>query len=408
MKKNLLFFAFLFFTFLATAQTDRFAYVITDVSKDGTNWGVLRKLDLASNTFSDVLLNGNDATSLAFDADTKQQLTSPFTDPRFGNTANAAFGTGVAAIAYDRKNNRLYYTPMFIDQLRYVDLKTMKVFFVSGAGIDALKTKASDQSNIITRMAFASDGNGYALTNDGNHLVQFTTGKKVTVTDLGTLVDDPKNNGTSIHNSCSSYGGDMVADDDGNLYVFSARNHVFKINIESRIATHLGAVKGLPENFTINGTAVGNDNRIWTVSAAGSHPPYAIDPASWTAAMTPSATAWRSSDLANSNLLVTKSSAPPAPLLAAAEEKTDTRIQVYPNPVVQKQFTVQFSELQGNYTVQVTDVLGRETTRSIVNIMGKGQTEAIRLPATIKAGVYLVKVVDQNNQIVLSRKIVVQ
>jgi hypothetical protein len=35
-----------------------------------------------------------------------------------------ALGSSVAAIAYDRKANRLYYAPMSIDQL-YIDLTTM-------------------------------------------------------------------------------------------------------------------------------------------------------------------------------------------------------------------------------------------------------------------------------------------
>ena len=103
----------------------------------------------------------------------------PLKDARFGNIANAAFGTGVAAMALDKRNNRLYYTPMFIDQLRYIDLKTMKVYFVTGFEFTGVKTKATDQSNIVTRMAIGDDGNGYALTNDGNHLLQFTTGKKL-------------------------------------------------------------------------------------------------------------------------------------------------------------------------------------------------------------------------------------
>jgi hypothetical protein len=34
--------------------------------------------------------------------------------------------SSVAAIAYDRKANRLYYAPMNIDQLRYIDLSTME------------------------------------------------------------------------------------------------------------------------------------------------------------------------------------------------------------------------------------------------------------------------------------------
>src|SRR3989337_1252567 len=135
MKKNLPLYFFFFFStfsmFFASSQTDRFAYAITDINKEGANWSFLRKIDLKNGAFSDVLLNGNDVTSLAYDDATKKQMNEPFIHAKFGKTANAAFGTGVAAIAYDKRNNRLYYTPMFIDQLRYIDLKTMKVYFVT-------------------------------------------------------------------------------------------------------------------------------------------------------------------------------------------------------------------------------------------------------------------------------------
>lgn len=390
------------------SQTDRFAYVVTDVSKEGINWSTLRRIDLQTNSFSDVLLNGNDAKPLAFDAASKKQLSAPLTDPRYGTLANAAFGTGVAAIAFDKKNNRLYYTPMFIDQLRYIDLKTMKVYFVSGSDNPALKVKASDQSNIITRMALASDGNGYALTNDGTHLLQFTTGKKIKTIDLGTLVDAPSNNGISIHNSCTSFGGDMIADDDNNLYVFSARNHVFRVNIETKVATHLGVVAGLPDGFTINGAAVTTDNRILVVSATNNSGVYTVDNKSWSASAAQADIPWRSSDLANSNLLLTRKPTPPAQLISSLNEAPDKRIQIYPNPVTDNKFLVQFNQPEGNYTILITDVLGRQAVKSVATVSGKGQTASIQLPASTKKGVYLVKVVDQDSKTIFSQKILVQ
>ena len=139
-----------------------------------------------------------------------------------------AFSSGVAAMAYDKKNHRLWYTPMFIDQLRYIDLRTMKVYYYSSQDFTGMVKKSADQGNIITRMTIGNDGNGYAMTNDGAHLVRFTTGKYLTVTDLGMLADAPTNKGLSIHSACGSFGGDMIADNDGNLFVFSALNQIFK------------------------------------------------------------------------------------------------------------------------------------------------------------------------------------
>lgn len=401
-------------TLLVQAQSDRFAYAVTDVQEQNSNWSFLRKLNLQTGEYSSVLLNGNDVSLLAYDAGTKKQFTAPLTDARFGNLVNAAFGTGVAAAAYDKKNNRLYYTPMFIDQLRYVDLKTMKVFFVTDQAFTGMAQKSSDQGNIVTRMVIAADDNGYAMTNDGTQLIQFTTGKKLKITNLGSLVDDPANKGVSIHNSCSSFGGDMIADDNGSLYVFSARNHVFKVNIETLVATHLAVISGLPANFTVNGAAVNDNNQIVVGSAVEASSCFTVDTKTWAAVPYKIAgTVWHSSDLANSNLLVSGNK----PKVTTSEvlsrnipANTGTgKIQIYPNPVTNNQFVVQFNQLEaGNYTLQVTDVMGRQVVQRVVNLSGDNQTQNINLDPSASKGIYLVKVTDTNSKAVFSTKIVVQ
>jgi hypothetical protein len=397
---------------LVQAQSDRFAYAITNVTEDA-NWSFLRKLNLQTGEYSQVLLHGNDASFMAFDAGSKKQLTNPLNDPMFGKLANAAFGTGVAAVAFDSRNNRLYYTPMFIDQLRYIDLKSMKVFYVTDRAFTGMAQKSPDQGNIITRMVVASDGNGYALTNDSRHLMQFTTGKKLKISDLGSLVDDPANKGISVHNSCSSYGGDMIADDDGNLYVFSARNNVFKVNIESKVATHLGSITGLPAKFTVNGAVVNEKNQIVVGSAVENSSCFIIDIK--TLAATPFAikgTVWHSSDLANSNLLASsnKPNVTPPNITARPNPSAGSdMIQVFPNPVTQGQFSVQFTQLEsGNYTIKVTDVMGREVIQEKVTLTGENLVQNINLSPSSAKGVYLVKVTDMNNKAIYSTKIIVQ
>lgn len=398
----------LFSGFLANSQTDKFAYAITDVNKEGANWSYLRKIDLKTGSFSEVVLNGTDASTLPYSHSTKKQLGEPFKDARFGTLANAAFGTGVAAIAFDKKNNRLFYTPMFIDQLRYIDLKTMKVYFVTDAPLTGTPTKSGDQSNIITRMTIAADGNGYALTNDAKHLLQFTTGKKITVTDLGSVVDDPGNKTVSIHNSCNSFGGDMIADDDGNLYLFSNRTNVFKINMQTKVATHLGNVAGLPTTYTINGAAVDNNGQVLISSAVDNSHIFTVDMKSLAATASGSTGNWKTADLATSNVLNTRKPAPFVRILKKIEAEDDGRIQIYPNPVTTNQFTVQFDLPEGNYTVQVTDILGRVVSNTKTNIKGAGQTESFKLPALTGKGVYLVKILDQNSKTILNKKILVQ
>lgn len=409
MKKHLLILSLFLssLSFTVYAQGDRFAYAVTDLTRDGISWSCLRRIDLQTGTYSDVLLQGNNMETPAFDAATRKQLTGPLTDARYGRIAQAPFGTGVAAIAYDKKHQRLFYTPMFIDQLRYVDLHTNKVYFVNNQELAGSAQKASDQSNIITRMTIAADGYGYALTNDGNRLLRFSTGKNITITDLGALADDPANKDISIHNSCTSFGGDMIAGDDGHLYIFTARNHVFKADPDTRLTTHLGVISGLPANFSINGAAVSGSKEILVSSAVDNSNLYIVNSDGWNAKAT-QAGPWRTSDLGNSNLLAVKPAVNPAPVSFLKEEAPDSRIQLYPNPVTQKSLTTRLYLDQGRYTLQLLDVAGRQCVQAIIQLDHAGQANTIQLPAQTKPGVYLVKVLNAESKSVVSQKLIVE
>ena len=168
-------------TLITSAQTDRFAFAVTDLQSTGSGWNALRKLDLKSGEFSTVLLNGADANITAYDVNTRKPWQA-LPDSRFGNIMNTPFSTGVAAMAYDKKNNRLYFTPMFIDQLRYVDLKSMKVFYVTDQSFTKSGSMHNDEGKIITRMTINPDGTGYAVSNDANTFIRFTTGKRLQIT----------------------------------------------------------------------------------------------------------------------------------------------------------------------------------------------------------------------------------
>ena len=412
--RNYFIVANLFISTLATAQqSDRFAYSITDITPQGAQWAYLRKLNLQTGTYSDVLLNGSDATLLANDAATKKQFTAPVTDAQYGTLSNAAFATNVAAMAYDKKNNRLYYTPMLIDQLRYLDLKTMKAFYVTNRSFTGKPQKSPDQGNIVTRMVIASDGNGYAMTNDGTQLIRFTTNKKIEITDLGTLVDDQANTNVSVHNSCSSFGGDMVADDDGNLFVFSARNHVFKVNIETKVATHLGIITGLPAGFTVNGAAVTDNDKVVVSSAVQSSSYFIVDTKTLIAApYVIAGTVWQSSDLANSNLLSSGKKLTPVTTDVIATKfipAGDGKINIYPNPVTGNEFSLQFNKSEaGTYLISVLNVTGSPVMKQTAVISTKNQLQLIKLNPAVSKGVYLVQVADGNGKIIYSTKVVLQ
>ncbi|HEX2684860.1 MAG TPA: hypothetical protein VHL77_13035, partial [Ferruginibacter sp.] len=183
------------------------------------------------------------------------------------------FATNSAAMAYDKKHERLYYTPMGIDQLRYIDLKSNKIYYFEDEPFGVVKGQW-DVPAQITRMVIASDGNGYALSNDANHLVRFTTGKKPEITDLGAVNDAAANGDFSIHRGV---GGDMIADNAGNLYLITAYRNVWKINIESRTAEYKGGIKGLPEEYQTNGAAVEEGSKVIVCSSRSTESYYRFD-----------------------------------------------------------------------------------------------------------------------------------
>ena len=392
------------------AQNDRFAYAITDVNKEGAGWNALRKLDLKTGEYSDILVNGTTEQAV-FDAASKKQLTLQ-NDARFGNALHTPFSTGVAAAAYDRKNNRLYFTPMFVDQLRYIDLKTMKVYYVTNEAFTGLGNMHNDEGKIITRMVITPDGNGYAISNDGNTFVRFTTGKKPRIEHLGALVDDPSNKGVSIHNRCTSFGGDMISDDNGKLYILTARNQVFSVDVETKVARHLGSINGLPGRFTVNGAVVTADGALLVSSAVDGSAYYTVNPKDWSATKYEAAGAvFRSSDLANSNYLSTRTTTRPQEIttIARPEERFSKLISVYPNPVTENRVTLQFNKVpQGDYTIELLDVLGRSVQQRRIAIAAEDQVQTLDLPRNSAKGVYMVKVFDRENVSVFTQKVMVQ
>ena len=121
---------------------------------------------------------------------------------------------------------------------------------------------------------------------------------------------------------------------------------------------------------------------------------------------------WRSSDLANSNVLVTrrtKSELENVKLAPSAKDLQSKLVQVYPNPVTDNQFVIHFNKLvPGDYSIQVTDVMGRHLLQRAVNVAGEDQTETIRLNPASARGFYLVNIRDKNNKAVYTKKLLVQ
>ncbi|MCU7552603.1 T9SS type A sorting domain-containing protein [Chitinophagaceae bacterium LB-8] len=410
MNKRLLLFILSSFAISTTsflrAQTDRFAYAVTDMDNTGAQWNVIRKLDLQTGEYSPILFNGIADYTTVYDAVSKKLLLGDIkNNPRLAKP----FYSGVAAVAFDKRHNRLYFTPMFIDQLRYIDLSTMKLYYVNDRPFTGLGDWQGDQGKIITRMVIAPDGNGYAITNDGKTFIRFTTGKKPVITKLGSLIDDPSNNGVSISNGISSFGGDMIACDDGSFYLVTARNQVFTIDPETKMAKYLGAISGLPAKFTANGMVVNEEGKLLVSSAVDSSGWFVVDPVSLKATPYKAAVSvFRSSDLANSNILSFRKKLESVPIIT--QQIRDAKlVQVYPNPVTSNIFTLAFTNLNaGVYTVQLVDISGRQVMQQKLNLGFRGQIQNFNLPSGRAKGMYFVKVLNQDKKSVFEKKIIVQ
>ncbi len=395
--------------FPAQSQSDRFAYAVTDREKQGSVWIVLRKLDFKKGEFSNIILDGTNRHTILYDAESKSKFESSIKDTSKLFRPELAFGSSVAALAYDRKNNRLFFTPMYVDQLRYVDLLTMKIFCVNGKGFNNIAASKVNPANVLARMVIAGDGYGYTISNDGNHLFRFTTSGVPVISDMGSLKDDPANNEMTIHNSCTNAGGDMIADDAGNLYLITAQNRVYKVTIRTLQARYLGKISGLPEKFSSNGAVVDDEGKVLVSSSIFRDAYYKVDPVTWKAVeYKPKNGVYNCADFANSNILVTRKSTSNN-TYSVINFRNTSQIKLYPNPAGNNLFMIQFTNLKtGDYTIQLTDILGRNLLQKKIFINSGSHTETVKFSSSNTKGVYMVKVVNKKNKQIFIQKLWVE
>jgi uncharacterized membrane protein len=416
--KILLSFTLLLASTSVSAQSTNRAFAITSDGQQDHIWMNIRQVDLGTGQITQTLFQRNKTNFVLTDVNAKK-VSTPASALNGNIFQSKEYPTGsmVAAAAFDRRSNKLFFTPMRVGELRWLDLtiknETPQFYTVTSPVIDF--GPSVDEATHITRMVIAADGNGYAVTNDGNHFIKFTTGKKPVITDLGNLIDNEKNNGISIHNKCTSWGGDMLADAYGKLYIISAAHQVFEIDINSRVATHMGAITGLPNNFTSNAAAVNDDGEIVVGSANVFAGYFKLNLADLKASpIEGSDKTYNASDLANGNLLfqkeadaARKNSITAALLPANTFGNADQR--VYPNPVTANNFNVFFdTQKAGNYSITLTDLSGRVLQTEKVNVGKVQQVENIPLKSRTAKGMYFVTVVDEAKQILFKEKIIIQ
>jgi hypothetical protein len=263
--------------------------------------------------------------------------------------------------------------------------------------------------------------------------MRFTTGKNTVITDLGALTEDPANGNFSVR-SHSGYGGDMIADAQGNLYLITGNRNVFKIAIDTRIATYHGTIKGLPQGFTTNGAMVEEGSKVIVCSSQSTVGYFRFDLTTMQAEKVSShETVFNASDLANGNLAfekkkkekkrteevkealvqedvqdptVTETRQTPTALQETLEKNN---IAVYPNPVTHGFVKISFAnQPKGRYQLQFLDISGQLISSKYVTVNTSMQIEEFRLPQFVTKGNYLLKVINETSKASVVSQLTVQ
>jgi hypothetical protein len=387
------------------SQSKKF-YAVTGEQFGSVNWITFRQMDLDGRTPVKTLYIPAENNEAVYDALSGKQIISNDSKAVASPSAQPCTCLNsrmVAAIAFDEKNNRLYYTQMMGNQLRYLDLNSSqpKSYAVTTQLLKNFQTLPGEAS-VITRMCIGSDNYGYALTNDNEHLIKFSTGKQTSITDLGKLIDAKSNGENSVKTQFKSWGGDLIADANGNLYLFAMQRGVYKINPDTRLATYLGQIKNIPEDYTINAAMVEDEVNVIVGSSTKTTNYYRVNLNSLEATVLnkQSEQVYNVSDFANSNLAFSKTNND-----AIAKASVNT-VNVYPNPVTTAKLNVQFSNFtSGKYVIQLSEMEGKTLLQKKVSISGT-QTETLSV-STVSAGMYIAKVINEKSENIYTGKIII-
>ncbi len=403
-------------TLLTNAQDANKGYAITGDGNKDYMWMNIRQVDLSNGQVTKTIFDRNKTNYTITDVEAKKTLNQTTVNDGTQYTASLyPTSSFVAAASYDRRNEKLFFIPMRLGQLRWMDasVKGDVPSFYSISIPGYVPSSNAEEANNITRMAINADGNGYAVTNDGNHLYKFSTGKKPAIVDLGSLIDAEENKGLSVHNKCSSWGGDMIADAYGKLYIISATRNVFVLDVNTRVTTFKGTITGLPAGFTANGAAVDADGNVVLSSATAFVGYYKMNITDLAASkIEGSDVVYNASDLASGNLLFQKEAdqAKNASIanLTPINNNVISESTVFPNPIMGSNFNIMLAgKLQGTYTVIITDLAGRALQSTRFGLTKGQQTQQVNLLNRPSRGTYLVKVMDDKGAEVLTDKLMV-
>jgi hypothetical protein len=386
MKKHLFPLILLLLGTQASAQQDFFA--LTGKDTPSIIFNDFRAIDVVNGISGEAIFT-SDSSAKVF----SQSRNTSITENR--NSYDNAQSTTMAALAFDSSGNNLIYMPMFSSNIYVLNAMTKEVTLVEN---NVTRVTACDINSHITRMATGYDGNIYAMNNAGTQFLQISKkNNQYTVTDLGIVKDDASNGKNSFTTIETGFGGDMIADADNNFYVFSTSGNVFKVLKKELKAQFVGKITGLPENYSVNGSAVNSKGKVVIASAKGAAL-FEVDLKTLAANQIPGNLNLHVYDLAskyfaNDRALVANNSA---------------QLDIYPTKVDEHFITVDANDksIKGNLKLSIYDMSGKNVLKQNLSAKGGTLNQKINLTNLI-SGTYIVNITEDSGKIVLNKKILI-
>ncbi|MFC5874484.1 Por secretion system C-terminal sorting domain-containing protein [Chryseobacterium arachidis] len=386
MKKHLFPLFLLLLGANVNAQQDFFALV----GKDTPNivFNDFRAVDGLTGTSGEQIFN-TDSSAKVFSQTNRGIVTED------KNTYNNAQAMNMATLAYDSHNNNLVYMPMFSSNIYVLNAKTKEITLVEN---NTARVTSCDINSHVTRMATGYDGNIYAINNSGTQFLQISRkGSQYVVNDLGIIKDDASNGKNSFTTIETGFGGDMIADADNNFYVFSASGNVFKVSPKELKAKFVGKISGIPENYSVNGSAVNSKGKVVIASAKGA-PLYEVDLNTLQAKQLAGEQNLHIYDLASKYFANDK----------AISNNVFANLDIYPTRVDEKYINVNVNDkaVKGNINLTVFDLSGKNIMKHNLSVKDGSLNQQVYLKNLV-SGAYLVSITDESGKILLNKKILV-
>ena len=185
-----------------------------------------------------------------------------------------------------------------------------------------------------------------------------------------------------------SFGGDMVADAAGNLYLFSAYQAIFKIDVTGKTAAYIGGIKNLPAGYTTNGAAVDDQGDLIVSSAIPGSGYYKVNMNTWEAVKIETDNKTASvSDLASGHFAFQQKKTTVLPVAVTNLVNQASIISIYPNPVTASAFQISFTNREaGRYMLQLVAVNGSVVLEKPLTLVNRQQTTAIAVACRFSQG----------------------